>query len=279
MIKTSPAIVSLGFISGLAISTHAVGEEIAKFKDAFGTLSDLEAKSYKTGETHAHPAMTKEIVADNEGQSTEESLASVSSFPLRLVHGEAKGEHWLELPKSALAPKPLKQWYTAKNCKFALIADAFSIDVTSGDALTDATQKTLAPQTILAADSDAVDSFMVSAVLQIKVKQGSEEFCRKVFADRRVRFARATLTTTALMFKTRTDEQAQITENKAAQTELIYLSWDDKEQRLVATDRAGLPATVQSAQFDLPKIDSGVYYLNYEPSWTVERVARQLVAN
>lgn len=48
---------------------------------------------------------------------------------------------------------------------------------------------------------------------------------------------------------------------------------------LRVTDRAGLPVSLEGGVQSIPTATDGIYYLAYEPSWTIEQANGYLAAN
>ena len=232
--------------------------------DSFGTMADVEAK-----ESGLADAIEQ---AKPRGDQTSEVFESVSSFPVRMVYGSEDQDTWDGLAQSATHPTPLSRWYSANNCKFALVAEKFAVNMKRVRSGLIKDTESIGPQNVIYVEAKRRESMSISTVLGVKIKEGTEKFCRKTFAGKKIRFAMVTLEGGNLYLENRAGQRVTIAETTNDTATKVYLNWDDEQKTLLATDRAGVVVGLESSTYSLPVAIEGIYYLHYQPAWTVERV-------
>lgn len=260
----------LGLSIAFGFATRAVAND-AMFDDAFATVTDTNHQaSVPAGDERGDRDIAENLL---------KLFEPVSSFPARMVYGDEDQDSWDGLAESATKPKRLEQWYTANNCRFALVADTFAINVKYARPRQIKPRESLGPQNILLVTGKKLSALTISTELRVQIAAGSEKFCRKTFAGKSIRFANLSLRGGHLFLENRAGARVVFAEPSDVTTNLIYLKWDEDKDTLVVSDRAGVVCGVETGTYAVPTAKQGIYYLNFEPAWTIERVTGPLAVN
>lgn len=266
-------IIGLSLLMAQTINTPAADAEDKLISDSFATISASH---------QSHTAAPDNLSAQQITQKVEDNLAALvdqSSFPIRFVNGDGE-DTWDDLPPLATEPKRLRRHYGAHNCRFFLQAETFTVNLKKADETGySEAGHALGKQSIVHLDDDQTVALALASELRITIKPGTEEACQKVFSGKKIRFANVSLSDSNLYLLNRAGERLAAKALKEPEAISAYLFWDDITNTLQIGDRAGLAIAIESGIYALPAIKAGVFYLAYEPAWTIERVSRHLAEN
>jgi hypothetical protein len=211
-------------------------------------------------------------------------LGATSSFPLRLVFGAPRADSWDKLPPAALQPKGLKRTFSARSCEFTLTADIFEVrQMKAHDGQFSIVNDMLGPQSVVTVLPSAPAQYVTLVTsLGVKMTPGTEAQCRKLFASKKkkkARFASVALEGGKVYAENRGGVRLAAGTVTESQVVDVYLTWNERKKTLRVTDRAGLPVSLESGVQSIPTASEGIYYLAYEPSWTIEQAIGYLAAN
>lgn len=272
MSTTSKSCEWLVSIFSLALSNGALADEVTKIEDSFGFIEEFDNR-------RAQKLMPDNAQANDQESTTILPLLSISSFPMRVTNYDAEGDNWDALPETAIKPKQLIRSYSSNNCRFALVAETFSIDLESKSPDLSNTQQSIPPRTIQQMNAEISASLIISAELTVKIRPETKAFCRQFFSEKQVLFGTIALANDSVFLTNRAGDRITLKEERTHESKSIYLSWDQKQDRLVVTDSIGLTVDIKSSSFILPTMIEGNYYLNYDPSWSIERITGQLASH
>src|SRR5438046_1172882 len=108
MIRSS--ILAVGIVLPMAASAFEI-----EMKPSFGWASDEAA------------GMSVEMEALDYDEKPIQTLASQTSFPLRLVFGPYQRDNWEGLPDTATHPTALVRRYAARGCHFSVEAGTYTV--------------------------------------------------------------------------------------------------------------------------------------------------------